>query len=82
VVTVVAGLISYPFDTIRRRLMMQSGRAEKLYTGPFDCFRKLYSEAGMKVFFHGGFSNIIRGTGGALVLVFYDQLQTWMGIKK
>ncbi|KAJ2717287.1 ADP/ATP carrier protein [Coemansia spiralis] len=81
-VTVVAGLISYPFDTIRRRLMMQSGRAEKLYSGPIDCFRKLYSEAGAKVFFHGGFSNIIRGTGGALVLVFYDQLQQWMGVKK
>ncbi|KAJ2760693.1 ADP/ATP carrier protein, partial [Coemansia nantahalensis] len=81
-VTVVAGLISYPFDTIRRRLMMQSGRAEKLYSGPIDCFRKLYAEAGMKVFFHGGFSNIIRGTGGALVLVFYDQLQQWIGLKK
>lgn len=81
-VTVVAGLISYPFDTVRRRLMMQSGRAEKLYSGPIDCFRKLYGEAGMKVFFHGGFSNIIRGTGGALVLVFYDQLQQWMGLKK
>ncbi|ORX72000.1 mitochondrial substrate carrier family protein ancA [Linderina pennispora] len=80
-VTVVAGLISYPLDTVRRRLMMQSGRAEKLYSGPFDCLRKLYQEAGMKVFFHGGLSNIIRGTGGALVLVFYDQLQKWMGIK-
>ncbi|KAJ2778595.1 ADP/ATP carrier protein [Coemansia javaensis] len=82
VVTVVAGLISYPFDTVRRRLMMQSGRAEKLYTGPIDCFRKLYGEAGAKVFFHGGFSNIIRGTGGALVLVFYDELQKIIGLKK
>lgn len=25
-VTAVAGLISYPFDTVRRRMMMQSGR--------------------------------------------------------
>ncbi|KAJ2076579.1 ADP/ATP carrier protein [Coemansia sp. RSA 988] len=81
-VTVVAGLISYPLDTVRRRLMMQSGRAVKLYTGPIDCMRKLYGEAGMKVFFHGGFSNIIRGTGGALVLVFYDELQKWIGISK
>ncbi|KAJ1939839.1 ADP/ATP carrier protein [Kickxella alabastrina] len=80
--TVVAGLISYPFDTIRRRLMMQSGRAVKLYTGPVDCLRKLYAEAGIKVFFHGGLSNIIRGTGGALIFVFHDKLQEWMGLKK
>ena len=25
-VTTVAGIVSYPFDTVRRRMMMQSGR--------------------------------------------------------
>jgi len=25
-VTAVAGFVSYPFDTVRRRMMMQSGR--------------------------------------------------------
>jgi len=29
VVTVGAGILSYPLDTVRRRLMMQSGRADK-----------------------------------------------------
>uniref|UniRef100_UPI002FC95DA9 MC/SLC25 family protein n=1 Tax=Halalkalibacter flavus TaxID=3090668 RepID=UPI002FC95DA9 len=28
VVTTCAGIISYPFDTVRRRMMMQSGRAK------------------------------------------------------
>ncbi|KAJ2125923.1 ADP/ATP carrier protein [Coemansia sp. RSA 720] len=74
-VTVAAGMIVYPFDTVRRRMMMQSGRAEKLYTGSFDCFRKLYAEAGIKTFFHGNMLNIIRGTGGAVALVLYDMLQ-------
>ncbi|KAJ2536240.1 ADP/ATP carrier protein [Coemansia sp. RSA 1935] len=74
-VTVVAGMIVYPFDTVRRRLMMQSGRAEKQYTGTFDCFRKLYAEAGMKTFFRGNLLNIIRSTGGAVALVFYDLLK-------
>jgi len=78
-VTVVAGLISYPLDTVRRRLMMQAGRGEILYTGPFDCFIKLWAESGPKAFFNGGLSNIIRGTGGALVLVFYDQLKQVFG---
>ncbi|KAJ1920167.1 ADP/ATP carrier protein [Mycoemilia scoparia] len=78
-VTVAAGLVSYPFDTIRRRLMMQAGRGEVLYKGPVDCFLKLYGESGIKAFFNGGLSNIIRGTGGALVLVFYDQLKRALG---
>ncbi|OLY83479.1 ADP/ATP translocase 2 [Smittium mucronatum] len=77
-VTVVAGLISYPLDTVRRRLMMQSGTGKVMYTGPIDCFKKLYKESGSKVFFHGGFSNIIRGTGGALVLVLYDEVQAYL----
>lgn len=38
-VTAVAGLASYPLDTIRRRLMMQSGRSDVLYKGTLDCFR-------------------------------------------
>ena len=37
-VTVSAGIASYPLDTIRRRLMMQSGRADVLYTNTLDCF--------------------------------------------
>jgi len=43
IVTVGAGVISYPLDTVRRRLMMQSGRVGKdiQYTGTTDCFRKI-----------------------------------------
>ena len=37
-VTVLAGLASYPIDTIRRRMMMTSGEAVK-YSGSLDCAR-------------------------------------------
>ena len=38
-----AGIIAYPIDTIRRRMMMQSGAgSEKLYNGSIDCMRKIY----------------------------------------
>ena len=37
-VTVSAGITSYPLDTIRRRLMMQSGRSDVLYKNTLDCF--------------------------------------------
>jgi len=74
-VTVSAGIISYPLDTVRRRLMMTSGAKEKLYNGTLDCFAKLYQKEGVNGFFKGCLSNVIRGTGGALVLTFYDKIQ-------
>lgn len=77
VVTVGAGIASYPLDTVRRRLMMTSGKtgADKMYNGTMDCFRKIYQQEGGRAFFKGCLSNILRGTGGALVLVFYDKIQ-------
>jgi len=77
VVTTGAGIISYPFDTVRRRMMMQSGRAKEdlLYKGTVDCWKKIYKNEGANAFFKGSLSNILRGTGGALVLVLYDELK-------
>lgn len=83
-VTVTAGIVSYPLDTVRRRLMMTSGKTgkDKMYDGTMDCFRKIYAnEGGVKPFFKGCLSNVIRGTGGALVLVFYDRIQEMLGMK-
>ncbi len=76
-VTTLAGIISYPLDTVRRRLMMQSGKtgADIMYTGTMDCFAKIASQEGTKAFFKGAGSNVLRGTGGALVLVLYDKMQ-------
>merc|ERR1711967_30884 len=77
VVTVSAGIVSYPLDTVRRRLMMNAGKtgADKMYDGTIDCFKKIYADEGGRAFFKGCLSNILRGTGGALVLVFYDKIQ-------
>jgi len=76
-VTTCSGIISYPFDTVRRRMMMQSGRkgGDIMYSGTIDCWRKIASQEGGGAFFKGAFSNILRGTGGALVLVLYDELK-------
>jgi solute carrier family 25 (adenine nucleotide translocator) protein 4/5/6/31 len=81
-VTVAAGIASYPLDTVRRRLMMTSGKtgADVMYTGTMDCFKKILADEGPRAFFKGCLSNVLRGTGGALVLVFYDKIQGWMGM--
>jgi len=76
-VTTVSGIISYPFDTVRRRMMMQSGRkgGDIMYKNTIDCWRKIAKTEGGAAFFKGAFSNVLRGTGGALVLVMYDEIQ-------
>jgi len=74
-VTIASGIISYPFDTVRRRLMMQAGKETKLYNGTLDCWAKIAKNEGMGAFFKGAFSNVLRGTGGALVLVMYDEIK-------
>jgi len=66
--------ISYPFDTVRRRLMMMSGEGDKMYKGTMDCWSKILKDEGGKAFFKGNFSNCLRCIGCALVLVMYDEL--------
>ena len=77
-VTVGSGILSYPLDTVRRRLMMDSGRKEKMYTGTINCFQRILADEGAKAFFKGSLSNVIRGTGGALVLVFYSKIEAYL----
>jgi len=73
--TALSGFISYPFDTVRRRLMMKSGGGSKVkYAGTWDCAVKIVQTEGVGGLFNGALSNTFRGTGAALVLVMYD----WM----
>lgn len=78
-VTAVSGIVSYPFDTVRRRMMMMAGRKRGTeaiqYRNTFDCWRQVAKTEGFNAFFKGAWSNVLRGTGGALVLVFYDEIQ-------
>jgi solute carrier family 25 (adenine nucleotide translocator) protein 4/5/6/31 len=80
VVTVASGITSYPFDTVRRRMMMQSGRkgGDIMYKNTLDCWVKIAKTEGMNAFFKGALSNVFRGTGGALVLAFYDEIQKYI----
>jgi len=79
-VTTVAGIVSYPFDTVRRRMMMQSGRskADIIYKSTLHAWSVIYKVEGGAAFFKGAFSNVLRGTGGALVLVLYDEIKAFL----
>merc|ERR1711981_325826 len=58
-VTVGSGLMSYPIDTIRRRMMMTSGSAVK--------------NKGFMSLMKGAGANILRGVAGAGVLAGFDK---------
>jgi len=73
-VTIAAGLASYPLDTIRRRMMMTSGAAEK-YTSSWDCFKKVTAKEGFGTLFKGAGANILRGVAGAGVLSGFDKVK-------
>jgi solute carrier family 25 (adenine nucleotide translocator) protein 4/5/6/31 len=80
-VTVTSGLISYPVDTIRRRMMMTSGQAVK-YKGSLDCMFQIIRGEGVISLFKGAGANILRGIAGAGVLSGFDKLvQLYAGIK-
>merc|ERR1711982_129371 len=81
-ITIDAGA-TYPFDTVRRRLQMQSEKPveEHIYKGTMDCFSKIAKEEGMvKGLYKGFVANVVRSVGGALVLVLYDRAKMYLGV--
>lgn len=80
-VTVTAGLISYPIDTIRRRMMMAAGKEAK-YSGSISCGLHILRHDGIPAFFKGAGANILRGVAGAGVLAIYGQIEMLMFGKK
>jgi len=81
-ITIGAGA-TYPFDTVRRRLQMQSEKPKEqhLYKGTLDCFSKIAAEEGLaKGLYKGFIANVVRSVGGALVLVFYDRAKNYLGM--
>jgi len=80
---ITAGYASYPFDTIRRRLQMQSEKpqSEWMYKGTMDCFYKILKDEGVSAMFKGAGANALRTVGSALVLVLYGEIKAMMGFE-
>lgn len=80
---IAAGYASYPFDTVRRRLQMQSEKpkSEWYYAGTADCFAKIVKDEGVAALFKGAGANALRTVGAALVLVLYSEITAAFGSK-
>jgi len=81
---ILAGYASYPFDTVRRRLQMQSEKPESewVYKGTADCFSKIMKDEGTAAMFKGAGANALRTVGAALVLVLYSEITAALGTDK
>jgi solute carrier family 25 (mitochondrial adenine nucleotide translocator), member 4/5/6/31 len=73
-------MLVYPMDTVRRRMMMQSGynKTEVIYTSTWHCFVTIVKLEGCGAFFKGAAANALRSVSAALVLVVYEELQKAM----
>lgn len=73
---ITAGYASYPFDTVRRRLQMQSEKPKEewVYSGTADCFSKIVKDEGVSALFKGAGANALRTVGAAMVLVLYSEI--------
>jgi solute carrier family 25 (adenine nucleotide translocator) protein 4/5/6/31 len=69
--TIAAGWLSYPLDTLRRRLIMQPGSPNPYYNS-FDALRKIIQNNGVSSLFAGAGANTARALIGTVALVGYD----------
>uniref|UniRef100_A0ACD5W5G4 Uncharacterized protein n=1 Tax=Avena sativa TaxID=4498 RepID=A0ACD5W5G4_AVESA len=77
-ITTFSGACAYPFDTLRRRMMLTSGQPFK-YRNAFHALKHIVSTEGFFTLFRGVGANILSGMAGAGVLSGYDQLQRLAG---
>jgi solute carrier family 25 (adenine nucleotide translocator) protein 4/5/6/31 len=68
---------NYPFDTVRRRMMLESEKpvAERQYKGAVHCFSSVLKKEGVKGMYKGMIPELFRGVGGSLVIVAYDRVK-------
>merc|ERR1711998_739205 len=68
---------NYPFDTIRRRMMLDSDKPaeERLYKSAIDCFIKVSKNEVAAGMYKGLIPELFRGLGGPLVLTAYDRIK-------
>jgi solute carrier family 25 phosphate transporter 23/24/25/41 len=73
--------ISYPLDTMRRRLQVQGALGQVVYTGLWDCTKKIFRQEGMGGFYRGVWLNALRAAPSqAVQFAAYGVLKQMMGL--
>jgi solute carrier family 25 (adenine nucleotide translocator) protein 4/5/6/31 len=77
---IVARPFNYPFDTVRRRLQMESEKPleQRLYKGTLDCAKVIVQKEGMQGLYKGMLADIVRGGFAAMVPLLYQKIKDAM----
>ncbi|KAF8375386.1 hypothetical protein PRIPAC_81815, partial [Pristionchus pacificus] len=74
-VTVCASYLTYPWDTVRRRMMI---KGELVQSSTVEAVKKIVKSEGFLGLYKGALANILRSTGSALVMALYHELQEYL----
>lgn len=71
---------NYPFDTVRRRLQMESEKPmeERLYKGTIHCAKTIVAQEGVGGLYKGLVADIVRGGFAAMVPLIYEKIKQAM----
>ena len=78
----IALLLTYPFDTVRRRLMLEAEKPkpERIYSGGIPhCVKDIMRREGVRGFYRGGVVELCNGLTASLIIIGYDR---WKVIKQ
>ena len=88
VITTGAGTLCFPFDTVKRRLMVQEQQLTAAvvaaapspvkYNNGIHCVRVIIREEGVAGLYAGLPANLIRGISGSILLVGYDEAKKFL----
>lgn len=73
-VTILGETVTYPIDTVRRRMMMSS-LDKAPYKNSFECASSILKKEGAMAYFKGAYANMLRGFAGAVLLAGFDQFK-------
>jgi len=73
---------NYPFDTVRRRVMLESEKApaDRIYKSSLDCAKQVLAKEGLAGMYKGMIPELARGVGGSMVIVAYDRIKAIMEV--